>query len=366
METSDTVRQRPGFVSVIARQDWLFAIALAFFVGVLVWFGRSIKDFFVPTAPQLSAPTLVGQTESDALTEARRLHLSAVVVERQTSESYPKSVVMSQEPKPGVAVREGRQISLVVSTGVQIFAMPDLRYESLREVNLDLSRFKLLLGKTRYVANEEVPNNRVVLQDPPPLTSVRVGSIVNVELSRGQPSAVRVPKFVGLSVDHARELAARSHIHLGQLVWTPFGRHGPPHGEIVRQNPGPDAKIDAYDRVSLQVSAGPRESGYIVRQIHATATVPEAGNPQESKPQRVRLTIRDQTGTWNVFDAYAQPRQKLDFNLTVVGTAELDTYVNNELLNSTSLGVEPPLPPLPPEEKKKKGESPSPDETVAP
>ena len=34
--------------------------------------------------------------------------------------------------------------------------------------------------------------------------------------------------------------------------------------------------------------------------------------------------------------------QKLDFNVTVVGTAELDTYVNNELLNATKLGVEPP------------------------
>ena len=64
--------------------------------------------------------------------------------------------------------------------------------------------------------------------------------------------------------------------------------------------------------------------------------------------------MRDETGTWNVYNAFAQPKQKLDFNLTVVGTAELDVFVNNELLDSTSLGVEPsfqekqqmgPLPP---------------------
>jgi beta-lactam-binding protein with PASTA domain len=30
-----------------------------------------------------------------------------------------------------------------------------------------------------------VPANRVVTQDPPPLSSVRVGSVVNVEISKG-------------------------------------------------------------------------------------------------------------------------------------------------------------------------------------
>jgi hypothetical protein len=58
-----------------------------------------------------------------------------------------------------------------------------------------------------------------------------------------------------------------------------------------------------------------------------------------------------------VYDGFAQGGQKLDFNLTVVGTAELDTYINNELLNQTKLGKEPPLgppPTSPPDEKKKK------------
>ena len=50
---------------------------------------------------------------------------------------------MRQDPPQGAQVREGRQISLVVSSGVQIFAMPDLRYESMREVGLDLSHAKL-------------------------------------------------------------------------------------------------------------------------------------------------------------------------------------------------------------------------------
>jgi hypothetical protein len=52
--------------------------------------------------------------------------------------------------------------------------------------------------------------------------------------------------------------------------------------------------------------------------------------------------VRDETGTWTAYDGFAQSGQKLDFTVTVVGTSELDTYVNNELLNQTKLGSEPP------------------------
>jgi hypothetical protein len=145
-----------------------------------------------------------------------------------------------------------------------------------------------------------------------------------------------------MDVDEAREAADDAHVHLGQIVWTPFGRNGAPRGVVVRQAPAPNALLDPQGTVSLQVSAGPREAGYLIRQVHATATVPENLEDTEGvQTPLVRVQVRDETGTWNVYNAYAQPKQKLDFNLTVVGTAEIDVFVNNELLGSTRLGVEP-------------------------
>ncbi len=334
--------RRGGFF----EHDWLFAVALATFVGTAVWFGGAVRDFFAPASTTITVPTLIGQTSSDAVGSAERAKLRGVIVERAASDRYPADVVMRQDPAAGTEVRAGRQISLVVSTGLQIFSMPDLRYEDLREVNLDLAHDKLQLGKVKTVASDEVPANRVVAQDPVPLTAVRVGTVVNVELSKGGPPAIRVPKFEGLSVDDARELAARSHVVLGQVVWTPFGGGGPARGVVVRQNPAANASIDPSQAVSLQVSAGPGVAGYLVRQVHAVATVPSPQDGTE-RAQRVRIEVRDQTGTWNVYDAYAQPKQKLDFNLTVVGTSELDVYVDNELISSTKLGVEPAQKPSP-------------------
>jgi serine/threonine-protein kinase len=317
-------------------RDWMLALALALAVGVLVWFGRSIKDFFSPAAAGVMVPALIGQTETDALAEGSRLHLHPVVVERQPSDQFPQNVVMGQQPTAGARVREGRQVALIVSRGVNIFAMPDLRNATLRQARLDLTRLHLQLARTRIVPNDDVPAYSVVAQDPPPLASVREGSAVSLDLSKGPPSSVRVPAFTELSLDQARDLALRSKVHLGQIVWTPFGPAGPPRGIVVRQLPGPGAQIDAFEKVSLQVSAGPLEYGRLVRQVQATVTVPttyDSGN--------VRVEVRDETGTWVAYDGYAQGGQKLDFNLTVIGTAELDTYVNNELLNQAKLGTEP-------------------------
>lgn len=321
------------------HQDWLFAVALALAVGVVVWFGRSIKDFFGPSAASVMVPVFTGQAQADAGAECARLQLKCVVIASQPSDRYPKDVVMSQAPAAGARVREGRQVSLVVSTGVTIFPMPDLRFESLRNAGLDLNRLKLQLDKTNTVPNDDVPANHIVGQDPPPLSSVRQGSKVSLTLSKGPPTSIRLPNFTGMDIDQARAAAQQARVKIGQIVWTPFGPSGKPRGTVVRQNPGPNASIDPFEQVSLQVSAGPAVYGYLLRQVHATATV-----PARDDAAHVRIEVRDDTGTWNVYDGYAQGGQKLDFNLTVVGTSELDTYINNELQNQTTLGKEPKLP----------------------
>jgi eukaryotic-like serine/threonine-protein kinase len=339
LETTPEPTRPRSPLRTLRERDWVFALSLAFAVGVVVWFGRSVQDFFGGNVADVLVPSVIGQTLTDARAEAARLNLATDVIANRTSEQYPKDVVMGQQPPAGTHVREGRRLSLVVSTGVTIFPMPDLRYQSLREANLNLGQRKLALAHTTVVADEDVPAMHVLAQNPPPLASVHEGVAVTLTLSKGPPAGIRVPSLVGMFVDDARDEAARTHLHLGQVVWTPFGHSGPARGIVVRQKPDPGSFIDPFEPVSLQVSAGPDQYGYLVRQVHATTTIPLTEDTAS-----VRIQVRDETGTWNVYNAYAQGGQKLDFNLTVIGAAELDTYVNNELLNQSTLGVEPPTP----------------------
>ena len=336
MSATAPLRSLRASLESLRDRDWVLALALAFFVAVVVWFGRSVQDFFGSSGDVL-LPAFAGQTFGDASSECARLHLTCTVIARQPSDQYPLDVVMGQQPEPGAHVREGRAVSLIVSTGIHIFPMPDLRFESLRNVTLELGNVKLQLSGTKTVPNNDIPANHVVDQNPPPLTSVREGTPVSLTLSKGPPANVKVPNFVDMGIDAARDAAVAAKVHLGQVVWTPFGVDGPARGTVVRQSPAAGALIDPFTQTSLQVSAGPGEYGYLVRQVHVTAAI-----PLRDDTAHVRMQMRDETGTWNVFDGYAQGGAKIDLNVTAIGTAELDTYVNNELLDVATIGKEPP------------------------
>lgn len=322
-------------------RDWVFPIVLALFVAIVVWFARDIHDFLLPPADVVTLPSFVGQTLGDANAEAGRLHLSSSVVERTTSDRYPKGVVSNQQPLEGAQVREGRQISFVVSDGIIARTMPDLRYQSMREVALDLSRVHVTLGKVTYQKNASVPDGHVIDQDPAPLSNVTEGESVNLTVSRGSSATAIVPSFVGMSADAARAAAAKAGVQLGQLVWTPLGKSGPAHGVIARQSVAPGTKVGAFDPVSLQVSAGPFESGYILRQAHVLVSVPVPQGVTAQTQLDVRLAVTDATGRYDLYNAYASPGQKLDFNVTALGTSVLDLYVNDVLVGETRLGDEP-------------------------
>jgi beta-lactam-binding protein with PASTA domain len=320
----------------------VFPIVLVIFVAVVVWFGRQIYDFLLPSSLTVTVPSFVGQTLPDANAEIERLKLSSAVVDHTTSDRYPKDVVIMQRPGAGEQVRQGRQVSFVISDGIIARLMPDLRYQSMREVQLDLSHAHLQLGKIAYVRSDLIPEGHVVSQNPAPLVSVHEGDVVSLAVSRGARLTIPVPDFVGLSIGEARALAARAGIKLGQIVWTPLGRDAPPHGLVARQIPPPNAKIASFDPVALQVSAGPNESGYIIRQVHVLVSVPSPDNIQNGQQLDVRLSITDATGRYDLYHAFAEPGQKLDFNVTAVGTAVLDMYVNETLVGETRLGTEPP------------------------
>jgi len=77
-----------------------------------------------------------------------------------------------------------------------------------------------------------------------------------------------------------------------------------------------------------------------LRQVHLLASVP--ADQTGDQPVRVRLTVTDATGKWNLYDAFAQPGQKLDFNVSTLGTSLVDFFVNDALIAESRLGAEPP------------------------
>jgi beta-lactam-binding protein with PASTA domain len=107
-------------ISELLDRDWMLALALAFFVAVLVWFARAIQEFFGGTSTDVLLPAFSGQTLDDANAECTRLQLTCTVVARQPSDEFPRDVIMAQQPDAAAHVRAGRSVSFVVSSGINI------------------------------------------------------------------------------------------------------------------------------------------------------------------------------------------------------------------------------------------------------
>jgi hypothetical protein len=330
----------PPIIERYIPRDWVFPLIFAAFIGVLVWFGHSIQEFLLPGPNTVTVPSFVGMALPDAQNEIVRMRLKSMVAGHATSSQYPKGVVMSQEPQSGMHVRAGRQVSFVVSDGVQTILMPDVRFQSLRDANLDLSHARLLVSKVQYVRSDDIPPDHVISQNPEPGVSVTQGDNISLLVSKGGITSIKLPKFDGMDIEQARGLAAREHIKLGQIVWTPLGPEAPPRGRVVGQKPAAGTTIGPYDVLSLDVSAGPNESGYIIHQTQVLAAVPpaEAGVNQ---PLQVRFSVSDATGRYDLYNGYAEPGQKFNLNVTTVGTSAVYFFVNGTLLGETKIGQEP-------------------------
>ncbi|MCL5258383.1 MAG: PASTA domain-containing protein, partial [Firmicutes bacterium] len=190
----------PNLIERYIPRDWVFPIVLAVFVGVVVWFSHAIVSFVMPTGTLVRLPSFVGQTLPDAEAELARLGLKSAVTATSASKHYPKGAVVDQQPDAGVEVRTGREITLVISTGMQAELMPDLRFQGLREARLDISDAHLQLARTTFAKSDDVPANHVIAQHPLPLSRVAGGAPVTLTVSSGGAAQLRVPAFVGLNV----------------------------------------------------------------------------------------------------------------------------------------------------------------------
>jgi eukaryotic-like serine/threonine-protein kinase len=156
--------------------------------------------------PPAAVPEVTGVTETEA---KQRLNAAGFPVNvYDVPAGDPKGTVLAQEPKAGEQAPRGSVVRINVSTGVQEgqeverkppanVAVPDLVGQK-RRAAIDAIRREGLRPDTKYVPSSE-PADTVVAQSPRPGTTVKRGSGVRVNVSKGpQPKPdVAIPDVVG-------------------------------------------------------------------------------------------------------------------------------------------------------------------------
>lgn len=150
--------------------------------GELADRGSRIR-LFVSTGPEkVEVPTVTGSTESSA--EARLQRAGLLVDVDEESSQAEEGTVIRQDPAGGTEVDEGTRVTIVVSSGRDEVAVPDVTGQTLRDARAELRDAGFRVQVRDQAVEDEAQDGLVVDQRPNGGTDLAEGRTVVVFVGR--------------------------------------------------------------------------------------------------------------------------------------------------------------------------------------
>jgi beta-lactam-binding protein with PASTA domain len=213
-------------------------------------------NLVISSGPQMATvPNVEGLTENAATAALTEAKFKIGTVAQQTSDTVTTGRVMSQEPASGSSVAEGSPVNLVVSSGPQMVAVPNVEGLTQDAATTAITGAKLKVGTVAQQTSNTVTTGKVTSQDPASGSSVAQGSPVNLVLSSG-PQMVTVP-----NVERLTQAAATTAITGGTLkvgTVTQQANDTVATGSVITQDPASGSSVAQGSPVNLVISSGPQ------------------------------------------------------------------------------------------------------------
>jgi len=337
-------RGRPG--ARIPPITYVIFALVIIAAGLILWLTVTAAYWLAPAGSPVSVPDVVGMTFDEASSAASGAHLGINVIARRPDAKAPKDAIIGQLPYAGEQVREGRIISVIVSDGTLTAQVPNVSGMTQREAAVALENVRLDAGKVQTQRDLTVDAGTVIGQSVDPLSTVRVGTRVDLVVATGRPIKF-VPTFVGLPLSVAQAAAKTRNIALTAPQFNPIAQGAPPRGIIVAQDPVPGSNLAPTDKISLTVSGGPPPAPVPSPTAIASSVLPNPDAmrglrvsvklPSEPQPSQFRIVVQDGTGARTIYNQQTTGGFTLWFDLSVTGGATLETYVDDQLVSATPI-----------------------------
>jgi len=209
-----------------------------------------------PEAPALvlPVPNLVGRTETQARAIAQAGGWKTKTVEKRQNDSK-KGDVLATDPAAGTRLPDGRTITLTVSIGQEIVAVPqDLAGKSFEDASAQLEAAGLVpaKGDTRY--DEDAAKGIVLSTAEGTPTEIERGSTVTLVVSDGPEPRTIPGNLVGGTEDDA--VAALEALGLRPEVVRSYSDTAK-EGTVISVLPASGQTVERGATVNVEVSRGP-------------------------------------------------------------------------------------------------------------
>ncbi|MBA3747300.1 MAG: PASTA domain-containing protein [Solirubrobacterales bacterium] len=244
-----------------------------FALGGLLLFAALVAAVMTLMPSKVEVPSVVGASVSSA---SQRLRSDGFKVEilRDNSDK-PRNTVVGQDPLGETIADEGSTVTLNISDGPPLQAVPDVVGDGRRAARRTLSDagFKV---EERTVPSATVKLNRVVSQTPSAKSQYERGATVELVISGG-PEQLQVPDVIGKTENEARSALEGAGFRV-TVAKQEVDKKEP--GTVLSQNPAAGA-ASRGSLVTISVAEEPKQvsvPGVVGRsQNAATETLSDAG-----------------------------------------------------------------------------------------
>ncbi len=205
----------------------------------------------VSVGPGLAAvPDVEGDEEAAATAELQRADFE-VNTQQEASNDVNEGVVIRQSPAGGSQAEVGSAVTIVVSSGPENVAVPDVQQQDLSSAEAELNGAGLVVGNVSSQPNEDFAEGTVIRQSPGPGARVPEGSGVDLVLAAA-PEQVTVPTIVGNTATDAQTKLQNA----GFDVSTVEVDSDEPAGTVVSSDPAEGTEVDPGSTITISVSLG--------------------------------------------------------------------------------------------------------------
>jgi serine/threonine-protein kinase len=210
--------------------------------------GGAVKITVAAEAAKVKVPNFVGKDIDDAedLAAAAGLNLAK---KEEPSATVDADKVISQVQPAGTEVAKGSDVEVVVSSGKNKKAVPDVSGSDAADAANELGQagFKT---KTAREASSSVDAGKVTRTDPPAGDRLDEGSTVTIYVSSG-PEQTAVPSVLGMTADQAKAAIEGAGFTFRQGGTAPSNPSD--DGKVVAQNPSGGTKAEKGATVTVTI-----------------------------------------------------------------------------------------------------------------
>ncbi|WP_151082705.1 Stk1 family PASTA domain-containing Ser/Thr kinase [Nocardioides cynanchi] len=222
------------------------ALVIALLAGVgAYWFGW---------ARYTATPGVLGLTQQAATHKLEKAGLHVTVGAAAFSSSVPKGEVVGTDPGPGARVLDHGTVTLTLSKGQELYAVPQLRNLTVNQAQDALLRSHLTYGRSIRQYDEKVARGHVIGSNPSAGKRESPKTLVDLVVSRG-PQPIHIRDWTGAPAARAEQVLKAQHLDV--VLGTAEYSDQVAQGHVLSQTP-PSGVLHRGDQVTLVVSKGPQ------------------------------------------------------------------------------------------------------------